>query len=112
MRDDNTVGGVVIDSSAADAIEVDALSTDPSFWHLSLVTYPLNHKRDRRRAPRHNGGVLFARVVATSALVAATRSRKAKIEALSSVLRECAPSEIAIVVGFLVGEPRDRKSVV
>jgi DNA ligase-1 len=55
---------------------------------------------------RHNGGVHFADVVATSAAVAATRSRKAKIETLSALLRQCAPSEIAIAVGFLIGEPR------
>jgi DNA ligase-1 len=50
--------------------------------------------------------VLFTQVVATSAAVAATRSRKAKVEALSALLRECAAHEIAIAVGFLVGEPR------
>jgi DNA ligase-1 len=50
--------------------------------------------------------VLFDAVVATSAAVAATRSRKAKIEAIGEVLTQCSPDEIAIVVGFLIGEPR------
>jgi DNA ligase 1 len=50
--------------------------------------------------------VLFSQVVETSAVVGATRSRKAKIEALSELLAQCEPAEIAIVVGFLVGEPR------
>ena len=38
--------------------------------------------------------------------VAATRSRKAKIDALATLLTECAPDEIATVVCLLTGEPR------
>jgi DNA ligase 1 len=59
------------------------------------------HDSDRTLA-----AVLLAVVVETSTTVAATRSRKAKIEALAAVLSECAPDEIATVVGLLTGEPR------
>jgi DNA ligase-1 len=50
--------------------------------------------------------MLFADVVATSAAVTATRSRTAKIEALAALLNRCSPKEIAAVVGFLTGVPR------
>jgi len=50
--------------------------------------------------------VLLESVVATSQAVAATRSRKTKIEALAAVLRACAPDEIAVVASLLIGEPR------
>jgi DNA ligase-1 len=49
--------------------------------------------------------MLLADVVATSAAVGATRSRKAKIEALAALLVQCAPEEVVPVVGFLTGEP-------
>jgi DNA ligase-1 len=51
-------------------------------------------------------GVLLKAVVETSRAVAATRSRKTKIEALAVTLRACAPDEIATVVNLLTGEPR------
>jgi DNA ligase-1 len=50
--------------------------------------------------------VLLEVVVATSQAVGATRSRKSKIESLATVLRACAPDEIATVVNLLTGEPR------
>jgi ATP-dependent DNA ligase I len=50
--------------------------------------------------------VLFADVVATSAAVAATRSRTAKLTALAELLRQLDADEIAPVIGFLVGDPR------
>lgn len=50
--------------------------------------------------------VLLADVVATSAAVAATRSRKAKVAALADLLRRLAPDEVEPAVGFLVGRPR------
>ncbi|MDQ1435948.1 MAG: ligase 1, partial [Actinomycetota bacterium] len=50
--------------------------------------------------------MLLKVVVETSQAVGATRSRKAKIEALAAVLRACAPDEIATVVNLLTGEPR------
>ena len=58
------------------------------------------------RARPYPGAVLLNTVVATSGAVAATRSRKTKIEALAATLRECAPDEIATVVHLLTGEPR------
>ena len=50
--------------------------------------------------------MLFVRIVETSARVAATRSRLAKVEALAQCLREMAPQEIGIGVCLLSGEPR------
>jgi DNA ligase-1 len=51
--------------------------------------------------------VQFADVVATSAAVTATRSRKAKTQALAQLLGATSdPDELPVVVGFLTGEPR------
>ena len=50
--------------------------------------------------------MLLSAVVETSRAVAATRSRKTKIEALAATLRACEPDEIATVVNVLTGEPR------
>lgn len=50
--------------------------------------------------------VLLADVVATSAAVAATRSRTAKVDALAELLRRLGPEEVAPAVGFLVGQAR------
>ncbi len=51
--------------------------------------------------------VQFADVVATSAVVAATRSRKAKTRTLAELLTAPSdPDELPVVVGFLIGEPR------
>jgi DNA ligase-1 len=55
--------------------------------------------------------VLLADVVATSAAVAATRSRKEKIAALASLLRRLEPDEVAPAIGFLAGTPRQRTGV-
>jgi DNA ligase 1 len=54
--------------------------------------------------------VLLAELVTTSAAVASTRSRLAKIAALADCLRRAAPDEIAIVVSYLSGELRQRRS--
>jgi DNA ligase-1 len=54
--------------------------------------------------------VLVAELVTTSAAVAATRSRLAKVAALADCLRRAAPDEIAIVVSYLSGELRQRRS--
>jgi DNA ligase-1 len=54
--------------------------------------------------------VLLAELVTTSAAVAATRSRLAKIAALADCLRRAAPDEIALVVSYLSGELRQRRS--
>jgi len=50
--------------------------------------------------------VLLADVVATSAAVGATRSRKAKVEALADLLRRLQRDEVEPAVGFLVGAAR------
>jgi DNA ligase-1 len=50
--------------------------------------------------------MLFADVVATSEAVASTRSRTAKIDALATLLARSTSDEIATIVGFLVGQPR------
>src|SRR5207253_1787266 len=59
------------------------------------------HDGDRTLA-----AVLLTVVVQTSETVSATRSRKAKIEALATLLSACAPDEVATVVCLLTGEPR------
>ena len=50
--------------------------------------------------------MLFSEVVVVSAAVTATRSRKAKVEALAGHLRALAPGEVEPVVAWLAGEPR------
>ncbi|RZQ63559.1 ATP-dependent DNA ligase [Amycolatopsis suaedae] len=50
--------------------------------------------------------MLFADLVATSAEVAATRSRKAKIEALARRLSGTDPDELAAAVAYLTGQTR------
>jgi DNA ligase-1 len=57
-------------------------------------------------ADRTLTGVLLTLVVDTSRAVAGTRSRKAKIDALATLLTACAPDEVATVVCLLTGEPR------
>ncbi|HXH56459.1 ATP-dependent DNA ligase [Iamia sp.] len=49
---------------------------------------------------------LLAQVVATSGMVAATSSRTAKRDALADLLFRLGADEVAVTVGFLVGEPR------
>jgi DNA ligase-1 len=49
--------------------------------------------------------VLLAELVAASAAVGATRSRKAKVEALAGLLRTAGPEEIRPAVSWLAGEP-------
>ncbi|MFV0306442.1 MAG: ATP-dependent DNA ligase [Desertimonas sp.] len=50
--------------------------------------------------------MLFASVAATSERLAATSKRTEKTAALVELLRELAPGEVPIVVGFLTGAPR------
>ena len=50
--------------------------------------------------------MLFERVVSCSAEVSLTRSRTAKVAALSALLRELGPHEVAPAVGFLSGVAR------
>lgn len=54
----------------------------------------------------HDGVVLFGSLVATSAAVAATRSRTAKIGSLTELLRGLDRDEVEVAVGFLIGVPR------
>jgi DNA ligase-1 len=49
--------------------------------------------------------VLFAELVATSAVVGATSARNAKRDALAALLTGLGPREAIIAVGFLTGEP-------
>jgi DNA ligase-1 len=49
--------------------------------------------------------VLFADVVATSAVVASTRSRTAKATAIADLLRRADPAEVEPVTAWLAGEP-------
>jgi DNA ligase-1 len=55
---------------------------------------------------REGVDVPLADVVATSAALAATRARSAKVASLVELLQRVPPSEVAVVVGFLVGAPR------
>jgi DNA ligase-1 len=50
--------------------------------------------------------MLFAQLVAASAEVASTRSRKAKTATLARLLRDLEPSEIPVAVGLLAGNIR------
>ncbi len=54
--------------------------------------------------------MLLASVVETSARVAATSKRLAKVELLSDLLRRLTPAEIEVVVPFLSGETRQGRS--
>src|SRR3954454_10378106 len=56
--------------------------------------------------PCHHVAVLLADVVATSAAVAATRSRTAKAAAIAGLLRRADPDEVGPVTAWLAGEPR------
>ena len=54
--------------------------------------------------------MLLADLVATSAAVAATRSRKAKVVALADLLRLAEPDELETVVSYLGGTRRQRRT--
>jgi DNA ligase 1 len=56
------------------------------------------------------GFVRFTDIAATSAAVAATGGRKAKIELLAGALRQLQPDEIAAGSAFLAGELRQRQT--
>ncbi|MEY2404245.1 MAG: ligase 1 [Acidimicrobiaceae bacterium] len=53
--------------------------------------------------------MLFAELVATSAAMASTSKRSAKVAALAEFLSRLAPEEIAIAVSTLTGSPRQGK---
>ncbi|GAB6984950.1 ATP-dependent DNA ligase [Nocardioides pyridinolyticus] len=54
--------------------------------------------------------MLLADVVATSATVAATRSRKAKVAAIAALLSKAAPDEIETVTAYVGGSLRQRRT--
>ena len=54
-------------------------------------------------------GMLLADLVATSSAVAATGGRSAKVGLLAALVRRLDTDEIEIAVGFLIGEPRQRR---
>jgi ATP-dependent DNA ligase I len=54
--------------------------------------------------------VLLSDLVETSAAVASTRSRLAKVAALAECLRRAAPDEAALVTSYLSGELRQRRT--
>jgi DNA ligase-1 len=54
--------------------------------------------------------MLLAELVATSAAVASTRSRKQKIETIATCLRDAPPDELGLVVRYLTGELRQRRT--
>ncbi|HKB31697.1 MAG TPA: hypothetical protein VKD26_12790, partial [Streptosporangiaceae bacterium] len=53
--------------------------------------------------------MLLDELVRTSAAVAATSSRRAKIEAIANLLRRAEPGEVPVAVAFLSGELRQRQ---
>jgi DNA ligase-1 len=55
-------------------------------------------------------GVLLADVVATSGTVAATRSRKAKVAAISELLARASPDEVETVTAYVGGALRQRRT--
>ncbi len=59
---------------------------------------------------RQTAGMQLERVAAASAAMAATRSRIAKRELIADVLRDGDPAEIEIVVAYLAGSLRQRRT--
>lgn len=57
-----------------------------------------------------NDPMLLAELVATSAAVAATRSRLAKVAALAETLTRAQPDEVEIVTSYLSGSLRQRRT--
>jgi len=53
-----------------------------------------------------NGEVQYAELVDTSGLVAATPKRSEKVALLAALLQRAAPELMPVVIGLLVGEPR------
>lgn len=54
--------------------------------------------------------MLLSDVVATSGVVAATRSRKAKVVALAELLGRASPDELETVTAYLGGALRQRRT--
>ena len=80
-------------------------------WHEPQCARLLRRCYDTGVRPGpHNGSVLLADLVDTSAKVAATRSRTAKTAAIADALRRAAPDEVETVVAYLSGELRQRRT--
>ncbi len=62
------------------------------------------------RPPRHNGAMLLHDLVEVSQEVAATRSRLAKRASLADLLRRADTEDVEIVVTYLAGELRQRRT--
>lgn len=54
--------------------------------------------------------MLLQQVVETSSAVGATRSRKAKVTALSGLLSECEPQDVPLITTYLAGALRQRRT--
>ena len=61
-------------------------------------------------ADRHHGLMQLARLAATSADIAATRSRLAKRRFIAQTIAASEPQEIELVVTFLSGSLRQRRN--
>jgi ATP-dependent DNA ligase I len=57
-----------------------------------------------------DGGMLLIQVVEVSAVLAATRGRRAKIDVLAGCLRAASVGEVPLVVGYLSGRVRQRRT--
>jgi len=85
---------------------LDVLLVGRRLWAAAFVVSAIGSLWVRVRPCWEDGDVLLADVVAASGTVAATRSRRAKIDALVALLRGLAPAEVAPAVAWLAGEPR------
>ncbi|MFN7151983.1 MAG: ATP-dependent DNA ligase, partial [Microthrixaceae bacterium] len=54
--------------------------------------------------------MLIDDLVSASRRVAATRSRKGKVAALAEALRAAGPADVAVVVSYLAGSLRQRRT--
>jgi ATP-dependent DNA ligase I len=84
--------------------------TAPASTHLVVRThgrYP--PAAPAASVPGDNGGVLLQEIAETSAAVAASSARLAKVERLAACLRRLDPDEVHPAVAFLSGELRQRQ---
>jgi ATP-dependent DNA ligase I len=80
-----------------------------------VIADAMRHRCGKRRcdAPlllRHDGGVLLEEVVAVSAAVGDTSKRLAKVGLIAAALRAAGAGDIAIVIPWLSGELRQRRT--
>ena len=62
------------------------------------------------RPARHDVGMLLARLASASTEIAATRSRLAKRATIAAAIRDAPSDEIAVVVTYLSGTLRQRRT--